>query len=95
MAEKPTEWLVDGFNVLHVGLGGRTRKDWWNEENRQRVIDQAARLAARGERVTIVFDGVRPAAAAPEAADSAGCPRIVFAPDADTWLLRAVLRVGG
>ncbi len=82
----PAEWLVDGFNVLHAGiLRGRDRRDWWNEERRRLVIERAARLVARGERVCVVFDGTEPAPEAPAAG-----PRIVFAPDADEWILRAV-----
>jgi hypothetical protein len=56
-------WLVDGFNVLHAHLlQGRDRKDWWSAERRQLVIEQAERLAARGERVEVVFDGSGPPA---------------------------------
>jgi predicted RNA-binding protein with PIN domain len=87
------EWLVDGFNVLHAGLlRGRDRKDWWNEERRRLVIERAARLAASGERVCVVFDGARPALAETSEAESAAAsaPRVVFAPDADEWILKAV-----
>jgi predicted RNA-binding protein with PIN domain len=82
-------WLVDGFNVLHAHLlKGRDRSDWWSAERRRLVIEQAARLAARGERVWVVFDGKRPAgeAEAPEDAQL----RVVFAKDADEWLLKAM-----
>lgn len=81
------EWLVDGFNVLHAHLlRGRDRKDWWNEERRRLVIAQAERLAARGERVCVVFDGQQPAGAE-EAAEGA-LLRVVFARDADEWILK-------
>lgn len=82
-------WLVDGFNVLHAHLlKGRDRRDWWSAERRQLVIEQAARLAARGERICVVFDGQRPAdeAESPEDAPL----RVVFAKDADEWLLKAM-----
>jgi predicted RNA-binding protein with PIN domain len=87
------EWLVDGFNVLHAGLlRGRDRKDWWNEERRRLVIERAGRLAAGGERVCVVFDGARPALAdsdTPAGEGSAGV-RVVFARDADEWILKAM-----
>jgi predicted RNA-binding protein with PIN domain len=82
-------WLIDGFNVLHAHLlKGRDRREWWSAERRQLVIEQAARLATPDERVWVVFDGQRPAgeAEAPE-----GAPlRVVFAKDADEWLLKAM-----
>ena len=82
-------WLVDGFNVLHAHLlKGRDRREWWSAERRQLVIDRAARLAARGERVWVVFDGQRPAGEA-EAPESAPL-RVVFARDADEWLLKTM-----
>ena len=81
------EWLVDGFNVLHVGLGGRAQKDWWNAAGRQRVLACAQRLAAQGERIRVVFDGARPAE--PEPAAPVGLA-VVFAPSADRYLLRAI-----
>jgi predicted RNA-binding protein with PIN domain len=82
-------WLVDGFNVLHAHLlRGRDRKEWWSAERRQLVIEQAERLAVRGERVCVVFDGKRPAdeAEAPEDA----LLRVVFAADADDWMLKTM-----
>ena len=82
-------WLVDGFNVLHAHLlRGRDRKDWWSAERRQLVIERAQRLAASGERVWVVFDGERPASEAETAADAP--LRVVFARDADDWMLRAM-----
>ena len=82
-----SEWLVDGFNVLHVGLGGRTQPDWWNAAGRKRVLDCALRLVAQGERVRVVFDGSRPAE--PDEGSPAGLA-VVFAPSADRYLLRAI-----
>jgi predicted RNA-binding protein with PIN domain len=82
-------WLVDGFNVLHARLlRGRDRREWWSAERRQLVIDQAARLAARGGRVWVVFDGQRPPGEAETPEDA--LLRVVFARDADEWLLRAM-----
>jgi predicted RNA-binding protein with PIN domain len=82
-------WLVDGFNVLHAHLlKGRDRKEWWSAERRMLVIEQAARLAARGERVCVVFDGQRPADEAESPADA--LLRVVFAKDADDWMLKTM-----
>jgi predicted RNA-binding protein with PIN domain len=84
-----TLWIVDGFNVLHAHLlRGRDRRAWWSEERRKLVIDEAAKLAARGERVWVVFDGARPAGEieSPEGA----LLRVVFAKDADEFLLKAM-----
>ena len=82
-------WLVDGFNVLHAHLlRGRDRKEWWSAERRQLVIEQAERLAACGERVCVVFDGKRPADEAESPEDA--LLRVVFAADADDWMLKAM-----
>jgi len=82
-------WLVDGFNVLHAHLlQGRDRKEWWSAERRTLVVEQAARLAARGERVWVVFDGKRPADEAESPSDA--LLRIVFAKDADDWMLKTM-----
>jgi predicted RNA-binding protein with PIN domain len=90
-------WLVDGFNVLHAHLlKGRDRREWWSAERRRLVIDEAAKLAARGERVVVVFDGQRPAGEAEAPEDAA--LRVVFARDADEWILktmRAAAEPGG
>ena len=83
------QWLVDGFNVLHAHLlRGRDRKEWWTEERRRLVIAQAERLSARGERVCVVFDGKQPADT--EEAPETALLRVVFAPDADAWILKAM-----
>jgi predicted RNA-binding protein with PIN domain len=82
-------WLVDGFNVLHAHLlKGRDRREWWSAVRRQLVVEQAARLAARGERVWVVFDGQRPAGEAEMPEDA--LLRVVFAKDADEWLLKTM-----
>ncbi len=82
-------WLVDGFNVLHAHLlRGRDRKEWWSAERRQLVIERAERLAARGERVCVVFDGKRPADEAESPEDA--LLRVVFAADADDWMLKTM-----
>lgn len=87
------EWLVDGFNVLHAGLlRGRDRKAWWSEERRRLVIERASWLAASGENVCVVFDGGRPALADSDspASESAASVRLVFARDADEWILKTL-----
>ncbi len=85
-------WLVDGFNLLHAGLlTGQERSDrsgWWREEQRARVVTRVAQLRDPAPEICVVFDGSDPgpdALAAPEAR-----VRVVFAPDADLWLLRRV-----
>lgn len=84
-------WLVDGYNVLHVGLlGGEERRDWWRASSRQRVIEraQAFREAQPGEiEVWVAFDGSRPADG-----DGVVCPGVhtVFSESADEWLVREV-----
>jgi predicted RNA-binding protein with PIN domain len=85
-------WLVDGFNVLHVGiLRGRARGAWWREEGRARLLERVASFQGPAAQVWIVFDGPRPAEAAPQ--DSATSPgQVVFAPSADDWLLEEVRR---
>jgi predicted RNA-binding protein with PIN domain len=84
-----TLWLVDGFNVLHAHLlRGRDRREWWSAERRALVVAEAERLAARGERVWVVFDGQRPADEAESSEDA--MLRVVFAKDADEWLLKTM-----
>jgi predicted RNA-binding protein with PIN domain len=84
-----TLWIVDGFNVLHAHLlRGRDRRAWWSEERRKLVIDEAVKLAARGERVWVVFDGARPAGEIESPEDA--LLRVVFAKDADEFLLKAM-----
>lgn len=83
-----TVWLVDGFNVLHVGvLGGRDRREWWKEGARAELLSRLRSLPERGAEVWVVFDGRRPAPAA-ESPDPR--LRVVFAPSADEWLLERV-----
>ncbi len=83
------QWLVDGFNVLHAHLlRGRDRKAWWTEERRRLVIAEAEKLTARGERVCVVFDGNQPAGTEAEPEDA--LLRVVFAPDADEWILKTM-----
>jgi predicted RNA-binding protein with PIN domain len=72
--------------VLHAHLlKGRDRRNWRSAQRRQLVLDQAARLCARGERVCVVFDGHTPAGE-PQTAPDAPL-RAVFAPHADAWIL--------
>jgi len=87
---EPSEWLVDGFNVLHaVVLGGRDRREWWTR--RDEVIALAAPLAASGARVFVVFDG--PEERCGETEPAAGVHQ-VFAPSADEWLIERVKASG-
>jgi hypothetical protein len=73
-------WLVDGFNVLHVGvLQGRDRRGWWKRERREELLERVKGFRAEhdGADVLVVFDGKHP----PEPAHEADVP-VVFAPSA-------------
>lgn len=87
-------WLVDGFNVLHVGiLRGRARGAWWQEEGRARLLERVAGFQDPGARVWIVFDGPRPAETnSPAMTSPESSGQVVFAPSADDWLLDQVRR---
>jgi hypothetical protein len=87
--KQPAElWLVDGFNVLHVGmLGGQERERWWAAERRAELLAAAGRFdaAAAQTEVWVVFDGPRPAPS------DAACPvQVAFAPSADDWMLARI-----
>lgn len=86
---RPTLWLVDGFNVLHVVLlHGESRKAWWQSKGRERVVELARGFDATDAEVVVVFDGSQPPPA-DETGDATG-PRVIFAAPADDWLLTAV-----
>ena len=86
---RPTLWLVDGFNVLHVVLlHGESRKAWWQSKGRERVVELARGFDAPDAEVVVVFDGSQPPPA-DETCDATG-PRVIFAAPADDWLLTAV-----
>lgn len=86
---EPREWLVDGFNTLHVAvLGGESREGWWRGAARERLLERVRRFEHRGAELWVVFDGSQPTAV-----DASGdAARVVFAPSADEWLLRRVAR---
>lgn len=79
----PRVLLVDGYNVLNVGLlAGREREGWWSSRHRDELLGRAQAFEEREAEIWVVFDGATPAGAAP-----AGRVRPVFAPSADEWLL--------
>ena len=86
---QPTLWLVDGFNVLHVVLlHGESRKAWWQNKGRERVVELARAFDAADAEVVVVFDGSQPP---PEGEpENAAGPRVIFAAPADDWVLTAV-----
>ena len=86
---QPTLWLVDGFNVLHVVLlHGESRKAWWQNKGRERVVELVRAFDAADAEVVVVFDGSQPP---PEdEPESAAGPRVIFAAPADDWVLTAV-----
>jgi len=84
----PSEWLVDGFNVLHAGvLRGRDRALWWTEPRREQLVARVSRFDDANAEIWIVFDGSEPDRPA-----EPGARRIhqVFAPSADDWLVKRV-----
>lgn len=86
LTEEPELWLVDGYNVVQVALlSGRDRDSWWQASRRDELMAHAARLAASGARVEVVFDGDQPV---PEPEGRAA--RQVFAESADAWLVARV-----
>lgn len=86
---RPTLWLVDGFNVLHVVLlHGESREAWWQSRGRERVVELVRAFDAPDAEVVVVFDGSQPPPS-DQAGDATG-PRVIFAAPADDWLLAAV-----
>ena len=82
------EWLIDGFNVLHVGvLGGEPRTEWWRSAQRERLLERVRCFEPAGARVIVVFDGRHPPAPAEDGTDRV---EVVFAPSADEWLVARV-----
>jgi predicted RNA-binding protein with PIN domain len=88
----PSTWLIDGFNVLHVGLlGGRDRSDWWTEARREELLERVVCFDDPDAELWVVFDGPRPEVA-DAASTGSGGERIrrVFAASADAWLVERV-----
>lgn len=84
--ERPSVWLVDGYNVLCAGvLGVRERERWWSEANRTQLLELVERFDRRDAELWVAFDGERS-----PAEPAAGRARVVFAPSADDWLLAEV-----
>jgi hypothetical protein len=82
------ERWVDGFNVMHglPELVERLQSD--SEGARRRFLRLLAPLVYRsGERWTVVFDGPRSGRA-----KAAGPIDVVYAPDADAWIVDALER---
>lgn len=83
---EPALWLVDGYNVLHVGVlrGAARGGAWWGGAGREALLERVRRFDGGGAAVEVVFDG-------PDAGTGPdpGSPlAVVFAPSADEWLLR-------
>ncbi len=80
----PSLWLVDGFNVLHVGiLHGRDRAEWWTAPQREVLLSRVRQFDDPDVDIWVVFDGPHDAYA------GAPAPQVhpIFAPSADDWLL--------
>jgi len=85
-APEPRVWLVDGYNVLNVGLlAGRVREGWWTGPYRDELLGRAEGFEEAGAEIWVVFDGAQPADD-----ERAGRVRSVFAPSADEWLLARI-----
>jgi predicted RNA-binding protein with PIN domain len=86
-AEPSEDWLVDGFNVVQVGLlRDRSREGWWTAERREELVARVAGFTREGAHTWIVFDGPQEAVH-PEAS---GRLHTVFAASADDWLVARV-----
>jgi predicted RNA-binding protein with PIN domain len=80
-------WLVDGFNVVQVGLlGGKDRSRWWSGPRRAQLLAHAAAFEPAEADVWVVFDGGSPRTEP----GAAGRARVVFTPSADEWLVMRV-----
>lgn len=78
-------WLVDGYNVVGVGLlAGRSREGWWRAENRRALLERVEAFDDPTAHLWVVFDGKEQPAPDPSPGARA---RVVFAPSADAWLL--------
>ncbi|MEE8582096.1 MAG: NYN domain-containing protein [Myxococcota bacterium] len=85
-----SEWLIDGFNLLHAAvLRGRERQEWWTEPRRRELLRRIRGFGDPSAEIWVVFDGARDPGVTP---GSEGDPRIqtVFAPSADDWLVKRV-----
>jgi hypothetical protein len=82
----PRVWLVDGYNVLNVGLlAGRARDGWWSSRFRDELLGRAQAFDEPDAEIWVVFDGSQ----RPDVPE-AGRVRSVFAPIADEWLLARI-----
>jgi predicted RNA-binding protein with PIN domain len=87
-AQAPPLWLLDGYNVVAVGvLRGGTRSGWWGRRTRGQLLEQAARFEDPEAEIWVVFDGGRPP---PEEDPAHPRVRSVFSPSADEWLVQRV-----
>jgi hypothetical protein len=85
-AAAPRVWLVDGYNVLNVGLlAGRARGGWWTGPFRDELLGRVEAFEEEAAEIWVVFDGAQP----PDS-ERAGRVRSVFAPSADEWLLARI-----
>jgi hypothetical protein len=85
-ATAPRVWLVDGYNVLNVGLlAGREREGWWSARFRDELLGRVEGFELSEAEIWVAWDGARPPHEGP-----AGRVRSVFAPSADEWLLERI-----
>jgi YacP-like NYN domain-containing protein len=82
----PRVWLVDGYNVLNVGLlAGREREGWWSARFRDELLGRVEGFEQADAEIWVAWDGAHPPRDGPD-----GRVRSVFAPSADEWLIAQV-----
>jgi hypothetical protein len=100
----PRVWLVDGYNVLNVGLlAGREREGWWSARFRDELLGRVEGFEEREAEIWVAFDG-QAAKGRAQRGEAERRPmrwgaeesrvRSVFAPSADEWLLARIRERG-
>ena len=86
-------WLIDAYNVLHAGLlrpEDRTR--FWTREHRERLVGRVRNFSLLKTTLFVAFDGDDPGRHEIAALAGSAWDRlfVVYAPDADAWILEQV-----
>jgi len=95
-------WLIDGYNVLRVSLAPEPAEPgdpvrWWTDERRRVLIDLASKFDEAAQEIIVVFDArhldhpqIDTQGSRYGGDEGDGRVRVVFAPSADAWIVRAV-----